>query len=436
MRFSHFGECCQVLETSERRNDHSTIRLPHSTMPTTSQSQLSETVQAAILAAIVEVDQSLISGDPITFREICNRQTHLFGPKNSEKRKKCSSRWQNFLRIARENEEGFVSLLRKHNIRPAEMVKKVHLKTEAPDPTPTKMSTRSPGQPKSSTPSKASQTSFADYEEDVNEEVGTTYYLEDGTEGIAEHVCNMRVEEGMEHLNPPFDLVQDVENVMFNTEHAKVFARCVTLLYTAEFSDVANRNVRIKKTIWPNVLLLEEPWVKASLRADMTDRDCKQENANEIKEYKFGAASRNMKTRDENGEMLLWWCLEAWDKHSCAIDAMAELQDADGKPNTIRMKRTLLVFSKSQFDFHDGYWQGTLPDNCVDGVFQSTSEPFNKDGQGITRLRWMIPTSHYRIARKKIQAQASSFADDITRMTKGLKISEQDDMKQQGAEFI
>ena len=48
----------------------------------------------------------------------------------------------------------------------------------------------------------------------------------------------------------------------------------------------------------------------------------------------------------------------------------------------------------------------------------------------------MIPTSHYRIARKKIQAQASSFADDITRMTKGLKISEQDDMKQQGAEYI
>lgn len=413
-----------------------------STMPTIS--QVSDTVQKAILQAIVEEDQSLVSGDPITFKEICNRQTHLFGPKNSDKRNRIKSRRQNFLRTARNYPDKFVELLRKFDIHPAEMVKKVHLKSDATDQTPTKssgtkMSTRSPAQPSSNkkedyTPSKTDR-DFTDYEEeDFDNESGfTSFFHLDGTEDEAEDVRNMRVGEGMEHLNAPFDLVQDLEKVQFDTDSAKIFARCVAFHYTSEFGDVAGRHVSIKKTIWPNVLLLEEPWVKASLRADLTTKDRESAEANTIKEYKFGAAARNMKTRDENGEMTYWWCLDSWDQHSCSIDAMAEMQESEGKADAIRMKKTLLVFSKSQFDFHDAFWDKTLQDNCDEnGLFTANCEPYNKDGQGITRLRWIVPTSQFRVARKKIQAKPNTVADDITRMTAGMKISEKADMESQG----
>ena len=85
------------------------------------------------------------------------------------------------------------------------------------------------------------------------------------------------------------------------------------------------------------------------------------------------------------------------------------------------MKTALLVFftAGEEQRFDPKAWLGKSDET---GVINIDSESFMNKGQGITRLRWLVPTENYEVVRHKIKDKVVNDMSD--RMAYGLSISE------------
>ena len=383
-------------------------------MPTPTKIKVSKIIERKILI-------HLESNDSRSFLETCNLDKQSFGSKGSEKRRHCQKRRDQLCALARDNPISYKQLLLDHNIEtmPAQTRSKAttevvdDLEEEAPRTT-TKQSAKSPSR-KEAPKAAATTTNSSIKTEPKN--VGKWIHMTDGREVYADKVVPVGIERDDAFLNAHLEYVQYLPKVQFETEDAIANVSCIALYQYAEVRDIQQGLVKLYLTKTPNALAMVTPMIPGSLRVEVGEDDDEDDQMKKLRSVKRNFMVRNLKT----GKMDQMWCQSAWEEHTSTLNHFEKSQAEEGKPFEVAVKVVLLVFPE-----HIRFSTKFSPQlQDAQGVLLRSSELIKVDGQGISRVRWLIPTTNHTIMLNKRKKKAT---DDIAdRMRAGMKIDDEDD---------